>query len=310
MNAHGDRPLLPSAAEVPFAEVELALARTLQAANRPRTLTATMVVIGPRDRLVEAAAVLQQLDAQAGLRAILITRDGNAPPAARLLDNIVVLEGLKSSYVNNAVAALRLSSLPTLVWWRGGDLETLDEVAALADRLVLDADDPVPGWGRVAALAERTAISDLRWTRLTRWRALMAHFFDIPEVRAIADGFDRAELAGADVHALRLFGGWLASSLPASSRLAVTVQQSSGGAPITRARLANGSQELVLRLAPSGTCVTTSADVEGHAGASSTVSIGDQGLLALVAEELRVRSRDLAFEGALCAAALGSADGN
>ena len=58
----------------------------------------------------------------------------------------------------------------------------------------------------------------------------------------------------------------------------------------------------MLQLASSGTCVKTAAHVEGHAGASRTVALGDQTLAALIAEELRIRSRDLAFERALVAA--------
>jgi glucose-6-phosphate dehydrogenase assembly protein OpcA len=178
----------------------------------------------------------------------------------------------------------------------------LDALATLADRLVLDSEDPSDGWRRVAALAEHTAVSDLRWTRLTRWRALMAHFFDIPEVRAVAPAFQRLEVTGADPHVLRLFAGWLASALQWTPAVSIDLRQTHGPAPIESVRLSNGGQELVLRLASSGSCVTTSAHVEGHAGASRTVALGDQTLAALLAEELRIRSRDLPFERALLAA--------
>lgn len=305
MSAPRDDRLLPSAIEVPFAEIESALARLGQPSRAqagPRALTATIVVIGPRERLFEAADALQQLADRAGVRAILISNGSDPAPSVRLAEHAVALEGLKPEFVNNAVAALRLSSLPTLVWWRGGDADTLNAVATLADRLVLDAEDPEAGWRRAARLAEHTAISDLRWTRLTRWRALMAHFFDIPEVRAVAPSFQRLEVAGADPYMLRLFAGWLASALQWKAGVSIDLQHTRGPASIERVRLSNGGQELVLRLAPSGTCVETAAHVEGHAGASRTVALGDQGLAALVAEELRIRSRDLAFERALVSA--------
>ena len=51
-------------------------------------------------------------------------------------------------YLNNAVAALRLSSLPTAVWWRGGNPEMLEGVANLADRMILDAEEPADVWAR------------------------------------------------------------------------------------------------------------------------------------------------------------------
>lgn len=300
MNAARHQRLLPSAVEMPFAEIDSALAQLGQPASGnagPRALMATVVVIGPLARLFEAADALEQLSGRAGIRAILISIGQDPSPSVRLAGHAVAIEGLKPGFVDNAVAALRLSSLPTLVWWRGGSAETLDSVATLADRLVLDAESPQAAWRLVPALARRTAVSDLRWTRLTRWRALMAQFFDVPEVRAVASSFRRLEVAGADPHILRLFAGWLTSSLGWTSDVSIELQHAP--APIARVRLSNGAQELLLALAPSGTCVETAAHVQGHAGASRIVALGDHSLAALVAEELRIRARDRAFERAL-----------
>jgi len=36
----------------------------------------------------------------------------------------------------------------------------------------------------VGGLSQMTAVSDVRWARLTRWRSLVAQFFDVPDVRA------------------------------------------------------------------------------------------------------------------------------
>lgn len=281
-----------------FADIEPALAG---AASTPGlALTATIVVVGPAERMAPAADALRQLT-DVGVRAILISNGAQPTPTIEVTENTVVLDGLKPDYLNNAVAALRLSSLPTLVWWRGGSPDVLDGLADLADRLVLDADDPSPIWPRVAALVERTAVSDLRWTRLTRWRALMAHFFDIPEVRAAAAGFHRLQIDGADVHAARLFAGWLSASLRWKNNVTVSFRETPGPASIERVELGDGAQDLTLKLAPSATCVETTARVEGHAGAARIVSLGDQRLAALIGEELRIRSRDLAFERALSA---------
>ncbi len=297
--------LLPSAVEVRFGEIESALAQLGQPSRGlagPRALTATVVVIGPLARLFDAADALEHLSDRSGIRAILISNGQDPAPSVRLAGNAVAIQGLKPGFVNNAVAALRLSSLPTVVWWRGGPADTLDAVATLADRLVLDAENPQPAWRLVPTLARQTAVSDLRWTRLTRWRALMAQFFDVPEVRAISSSFQRLEMAGADPHSLRLFAGWLASSLGWTSSVSIDMQPAPSAAPIARVRLSSGEQELLLAVAPSGTCVETAAHVHGHAGASRVVPLGDQSLAALVGEELRIRSRDLAFERALASA--------
>jgi glucose-6-phosphate dehydrogenase assembly protein OpcA len=129
----------------------------------------------------------------------------------------------------------------------------------------------------------------------------MAHFFDIPEVRDAAGGFNRLVIAGSDVHSARLLAGWLASSLRWDGRVAIEIRAMPGGPSIESAMLGDGTQDLVLRIAPSRVCVEAAARVSGHAGADRIVSLGDQSLAGLISEELRVRSRDLAFERALAA---------
>jgi len=153
----------------------------------------------------------------------------------------------------------------------------------------------------VEILAELTAVSDLRWTRLTRWRALMCHFFDIAEVCAAASGFRRLRIEGSDLDAARLFAGWLASALKWGDGVKPDLREKPGASPIDLVVLGDGTQELTLRLAANRSCVESAARVHGLAPASRIVSLGDQGLAALLGEELRIRSRDLAFERAVAA---------
>src|SRR5687767_2734550 len=250
--------LLPGGRDVPFAEIEVTLARIVRDGRRrrrgpARALTATVIVVGKPERLIAAAEALEQLGEAGGVRAILISEGEHTAPIARVTENAIAISGLTPRYLNNAVAALRLSSLPTLVWWRGGPPELLDGLADLADRLVLDAADPKPVWARVGAIAERAATSDLRWTRLTRGRALMAHFWGIPGVRAAAPGFDRLRIEGSDSDAARLYAAWLVSSLgwtPAT----LEVRERQGAAPIECVELGDGEQSLALRTAASRTC--------------------------------------------------------
>jgi glucose-6-phosphate dehydrogenase assembly protein OpcA len=294
--------LLPRGTEVPFAQIDKVLGTLGDERHRRAllpALTATVVVIGPHSRLPEAANALEQIAETIGIRPILISDGESSAPKVFVSEHAVALEGLRPSFVNNAVAALRLSSLPTLVWWRGGAIAALDGLPDLCDRLVLDAEDPRPSWDRAAALLERTAISDLRWTRLTRWRALMAHFFDIPEVRAAIPRLRVLRIDGSDPHAARLYAGWLVGALHLDSGVSLDVRHLPGGPTVQSIRFGDGAEELTLRLASSGRCVETGARVDGHAAATRIVSLGTQDLSALVAEELRVRSRDLAFEEAL-----------
>jgi len=303
MSEQAGEPLLPTGVEVSFGDIEAALSghssdETKRAAGM--ALTATIVVAGPSPRLKEAAKALSELT-DVGVRTVLISYGDNPEPAVRVSHQTVSLEGLPPQYLNNAVAALRLSSLPTLVWWRGGNVDTLKGLAALSDRLVLDAEEPREVWASVESLAELTAVSDLRWTRLTRWRALMCHFFDIAEVRAAASGFRQLRIEGADLDAARLFAGWLASALKWGDGVTPDLREKPGASPIELVVLGDGTQELTLRLDGNHTCVESAARVQGLAAASRIVSLGDQGLAALLGEELRIRSRDLAFDRAVAA---------
>ena len=257
---------------------------------------ATVVVLGERERLAQGAAALEQAGDAAAVRTILISTGQDPAPAMRRDEHSIALEGLQPQFVNNAVAALRFSSLPTVVWWRGGDPERLQGVAELADRVVLDVEDPDSVWAAAVTQFERSAFSDLRWTRLTRWRALMANFFDIPDVRS--SEFKQLRIEGSDENTARLFGGWMRASLGWGDRLAVE-HHSIAGAPIRSIRLGGPRHELLLQLAASESCVEASAHGGDHADAVRTVALGDQTLAALIAEELRVRARDQAFERAL-----------
>jgi glucose-6-phosphate dehydrogenase assembly protein OpcA len=303
MSGVDDTRLLPSGIDVPFREVGRTLQRAAGAQPSDRALIATVVVTGAHARLVDGAAALDGASTGGAVRAVLISAGDDPAPPARIVGHAVALEGLLPGFIDNAVAALRLSSLPTLVWWRGGSAETLRALAALADRLVLDEEQPEATWAGLSELAERTAVSDLRWARLTRWRALTAHFFDIPDVRAGAAAFTRLAIAAGDRHAARLLAGWFASALGWTGQVSIEIEHVPDGAAIEAVTLSGGDLELALGLVQGGTCVHTAARLGGRECAARTVALGDGGVPALIAEELRVRSRDLAFERAIAALA-------
>ena len=291
--------VLPGAAEVPFSSIADALARGRDPGMRttpPRTLTATVVAVCSRERLEAAARTIATLGKHTAVRAILVCEGTETRPKSFVSDDTVAIESLRPIFINNAVAALRLSSLPTLVWWSGCSHDLLDDLAHLADRMVLDDPDPFGIWKRAAGFFGHAAFSDLRWTRLTRWRALMAHFFDIPQVRDATPRFDRLEIKGSDDAAAALYGAWLTGALGRDRAITVKVTPGTAGLFLEEVRLGNDNECLTLRLAPGGTCVVTSATVNDHRDVQRTVSIGDRSDSALLAEELRIRVRDKAFE--------------
>lgn len=289
-------------ATVAFSEINEALQ---QGGDRgpahARALMATVVAVGPAERLSETEEALRHLASDCAIRAIMISQGTVPAPPATVSGQIVGLAGLKPQYVDNAVAALRLSSLPTLVWFRGGSQDLLGELAELADRLVLDEIDPLASWKQSLTLLDRTAFSDLRWARLTRWRTLMAHFFDIPRVREVARSFTRLHISGSDGAAANLYAAWLTTSL--SQPMDVELAIESRRAPIEKVRLGNTDRSLTLRLGRSKHCVHTAMVVDSEHRSSRIASLGDQRLPALMAEELRIRSRDAAFERAMASVA-------
>jgi hypothetical protein len=99
-----------------------------------------------------------------------------------------------------------------------------------------------------------------------------------------------------------LFAGWLDSSLGWRGRVAATIIDSGDDTPLSSVRLEGPSAELSLRLLPNATCLHTDAHIDGRPITSQVATLGDQRLSALLSQELRVRSRDLAFERAVAAA--------
>lgn len=268
-----------------------------------RTYTATIVAICPADRSDETKSALRALHTRTGVRPIVVTLGDAAEPPLTEEAGAIVIDGLTPRYLNNVVAARRLSSLPAIAWWRGGDPAVLDGLAALVDRLVMDSTDPRQDWAAAQPLLDVTAFADLRWTRLTRWRNLMAQFFDVPAIRAAAAGFSKLDVVASDAPCAQLFAGWLSARLPCGSALQVAIENAPGPHALVSATLSGPEHRLELQLTPNGTCVHSSIDGGSLPTAARTVSLGDQSPSSLLEEELRIRARDAGFEQALRLAA-------
>jgi hypothetical protein len=297
--------LLPHGTETTFPEIESTMSRIAAGADGPArrpiaaATIATVVIVGPKTQLIDVAESLESGGPMSGVRFIFVASGSLCTPAVRVTASEIALDGLRGEFVDNAVAALRLPSLPTVLWWRGGEFDRLLALAKLVDRVVLDVRDPEPLWARIDALVAEAAVGDLRWTALTRWRILMAHFFDMPEVQSAAGRFSQLQIAGGDRPSARLFGAWLVTSLKLPAvRVAIDSQE---GPALARVALRNDAEEITLRRLDGSACVEGRARVNGHE-ASRVASIGEQSLLALLAEELRVRAHDPAFEASVRAA--------
>jgi hypothetical protein len=122
------------------------------------------------------------------------------------------LQGTRAKAPASIVEPLLISDLPVFLRWRGeppwGSPE-LDQLVRVVDRLVVDStewdDLPYP-YRRLVELFDRTAVSDIAWSRTSRWRALLASLW--PGI---------ADVASIRVHGTQaqanLLEGWLRSRL-------------------------------------------------------------------------------------------------
>lgn len=264
-----------------------------------RTLVATVVAVAPRTLMASTASALEALRARSALRTILIVPGDEPAPRVVTEKDATLVEGLVPRYLNNAVASLRLSSLPSLAWWRGGDADALRDLANLVDRLVLDSPDAKADWAAATSLHDRASISDLRWTRLTRWRGLLAQFFDVPDLRAESESLSHLSVEAADAPLADLFAAWVVTRMPQGPRLTVSITGSPGGHAMESIAFSGSRYHLGLRLLPGGTCVASTIERQAAPPATRVVPLGDQSTAALLCEELRVRSRDASYEQAV-----------
>jgi hypothetical protein len=122
------------------------------------------------------------------------------------------LRGDRRQAPASIVEPLLISDLPVFLRWRGepawGSAE-LDQLVGVTDRLIVDSTEwtDLPGpYARLAELFDRAAVSDIAWSRTSRWRALLASLWpDVADVKTI-----RVHGTPAQAH---LLGGWLRSRL-------------------------------------------------------------------------------------------------
>jgi glucose-6-phosphate dehydrogenase assembly protein OpcA len=208
---------------------------------------------------------------------------------------VIVLRGYGPLASAEACAGMTIPMLlpdaPVVVWWPGQApaVPSQDPVGRLANRRITDvAAEKHP----VRALDQRTASyapgdTDLAWTRLTLWRALLTAALDQPPyddiTGAVVDG--EPESASTD-----LIAGWL------RSRLSVPVKRTKvgavGGLHSVRLNRASGPIVLVRPDAKTGT-LTQPGQPE------RLVTLARRPVRDCLAEELRRLDADETYEKAL-----------
>lgn len=198
--------------------------------------------------------------------------------------------------VNHKSSVLRpllLPDSPVIAWWPGvaPDPVAQDPLGKLAGRRITDAmgcDDPL---GKLIERAHTMSRgdTDLTWTRLTPWRALLAAALDVHQ----------APVRAASVHAAANNAGGLLMAAWLGSRLALDVDVvASDGPGITEVTLVSDEGEI--RLArPDGKMATFTAPNSPP----RSVALRRREVSALITEELRRLDTDEVFEQSMKALA-------
>lgn len=208
------------------AEIELALAR-LRHEGDLRTSVMTHTAWVPAEWLEAARETLAGLAERHPSRTIMLVPEPEEDDAidARVslerfqpsgVDRYVCsevielhLKGRRANAPASIVRPLLLSDLPVFLRWRGQPpfgSDVLDQLVAIVDRLVVDSREWSDGPGAIAELFERTAVSDIAWGRIHRWRIALARLWP-----GIADARE-LRVAGPRSETL-LLAGWLRSRL-------------------------------------------------------------------------------------------------
>lgn len=184
-----------------------------------------LVFITDEARFGEVSEVVAKVTESAPCRAIIMHADVTAPVAethawiashCHLDDHMrqvcceeirVSVGGAAVKYLARTVAPLIAPDLPVFLWWR--DVQTLREkyfadFLSEVDRVIVDSRglthrDAVAAElaGFVLETRRRAAFSDLNWTRLTRWRDLIAGLFDAPDLTPYLHGLTRVDVGYA-----------------------------------------------------------------------------------------------------------------
>ncbi|MFK0218491.1 glucose-6-phosphate dehydrogenase assembly protein OpcA [Streptomyces vinaceus] len=199
------------------------------------------------------------------------------------------LHGALTEQAGSVVLPLLVPDAPVVVWWPADAPAdpARDPLGALAQRRITDAEavaDPVAVLDRRAA-AYAPGDTDLAWTRLTPWRALLAAAVDQKPL-PVTGGAVESE---ADNPSAELLARWL------EDRLGVPVERvATDGPVITRVRLATREGEITVDR-PDGALATLILP----GSPDRKVALKIRSTAELIAEELRRLDADEVYASAL-----------
>ncbi|MGH8826487.1 MAG: glucose-6-phosphate dehydrogenase assembly protein OpcA [Jiangellaceae bacterium] len=215
----------------------------------------TMVVVADDEHAEDAIRSANDASHEHPCRIIAVIR-GTSRGSARLdaqirvggdagASEVIILRafGPLTAHLVSIVMPLLLPDTPIVAWWPGEApaVPADDPIGALAQRRITDS---AACKRPVAALQDRMegyqpGDTDLAWTRLTLWRALLAAALDQPPNEKVTS----ARVVGAsESPSTDLLAGWLALTL----RCPVTRSKASGAAGMVKVKLERESGPIII----------------------------------------------------------------
>jgi glucose-6-phosphate dehydrogenase assembly protein OpcA len=211
------------------------------------------------------------------------------------------------------VLPLTVPDLPVILWCRSPrifHLAAFPQLCAIAQKLVLDSatfDDAATALKEMNGMVTAgRLLADLSWTRLTRWRELIAQIFEnraqlarLPEVSDISIEYRSAATPATAFY----LAAWLVDGFEKIGGHPRVAFHSDGGEQLGRLSLVE------LRAQGSADAIASIALSEGHAAEVKSSGLVSKALLpaltdySLMREELAIPGHDPAFEGTLAEAA-------
>lgn len=156
---------------------------------------------------------------------------------------VLRLYGPLSDHGQSVVVPLLLPDAPTVAWWPGSCPESpsLDPIGRMAQRRITDA---ARGAKPIRLLTQRAKTyadgdTDLAWSRITLWRALIAAALDEPPFEPVTEV---VVTGGSDSPSSELLAGWLALKL----RCPVHRERTEPGTGMISVRLERATGPIVL----------------------------------------------------------------
>ncbi len=199
------------------------------------------------------------------------------------------LHGELSKHAGSVAIPLLLPDTPVVAWWPGSapSAPALDAIGRHAQRRITDTASSSSYREELATRLDgyHPGDTDLAWTRITGWRAVLATALDQPVGKVVATS---VHVQSRNPSGL-LLAGWLQQRLRVPTKVIHTK-----GPGITKVVLETKSGEIVLERPDGRTAKLRVPDT-----AESTVALARRSLAELLAEELRRLDPDEIYAQAL-----------